>query len=261
MNMLSETTDSTESQAPALHAAPGHPGQAPATTLPASLALVEDDLEYAEYLAQYLSEQGVNVRRYGDSNDLLADRTPYDYGFYLLDLTLPGVDGVELIRILRKRTTAGIIVVTGRRDTDVFEKVMEAGADMHLSKPVRFEQVTMAIKAVQRRSSPNPVQNPGLSWKLDTLQAELLAPDGTRIGLSGTDMAVMECLLEAQGTVVSKNTLNERLGRPLTEGPDNGLNATIYRLRRRIEQATPVHVPLHSQSRKGYQFRAPLVRV
>src|SRR5450830_1092125 len=203
MNMLSETTDSTESQAPALHAAPGHPGQAPATTLPASLALVEDDLEYAEYLAQYLSEQGVNVRRYGDSNDLLADRTPYDYGFYLLDLTLPGVDGVELIRILRKRTTAGIIVVTGRRDTDVFERVMEAGADMH----------------------------------------------------------VMECLLEAQGTVVSKNTLNERLGRPLTEGPDNGLNATIYRLRRRIEQATPVHVPLHSQSRKGYQFRAPLVRV
>ncbi|WP_019574223.1 response regulator transcription factor [Curvibacter lanceolatus] len=261
MNMLSEITDITDAQVPASHATQASSGQAPAATLPTTLALVEDDLEYAEYLAQYLNEQGVDVRRYGDSNDLLADRTPYDYGFYLLDLTLPGVDGVELIRILRKRTTAGIIVVTGRRDTDVFERVMEAGADMHLSKPVRFEQVTMAIKAVQRRSSPNPVQNPGLSWKLDTLQAELLAPDGTRIGLSGTDMAVMECLLEAQGAVVSKNTLNERLGRPLTEGPDNGLNATIYRLRRRIEQATPLHVPLHSQSRKGYQFRAPLVRV
>lgn len=261
MNMLSETTTPTDTQASAYQLGAATSSQIPAASLPATLALVEDDLEYAEYLAQYLNEQGVNVRRYGDSNDLLADRAPYDYGFYLLDLTLPGVDGVELIRILRKRTTAGIIVVTGRRDTDVFERVMEAGADMHLSKPVRFEQVTMAIKAVQRRSSPSPVQSPGLSWKLDTLQAELLAPDGTRIGLSGTDMAVMECLLEAQGNVVSKNTLNERLGRPLTEGPDNGLNATIYRLRRRIEQATPLHVPLHSQSRKGYQFRAPLVRV
>lgn len=261
MNMLSETTTPTDTQASAYQLGAATSSQIPAASLPATLALVEDDLEYAEYLAQYLNEQGVNVRRYGDSNDLLADRSPYDYGFYLLDLTLPGVDGVELIRILRKRTTAGIIVVTGRRDTDVFERVMEAGADMHLSKPVRFEQVTMAIKAVQRRSSPSPVQSPGLSWKLDTLQAELLAPDGTRIGLSGTDMAVMECLLEAQGNVVSKNTLNERLGRPLTEGPDNGLNATIYRLRRRIEQATPLHVPLHSQSRKGYQFRAPLVRV
>lgn len=261
MNMLSETTTPTDTQASASQLGAATSSQIPAASLPTTLALVEDDLEYAEYLAQYLNEQGVNVRRYGDSNDLLADRSPYDYGFYLLDLTLPGVDGVELIRILRKRTTAGIIVVTGRRDTDVFERVMEAGADMHLSKPVRFEQVTMAIKAVQRRSSPSPVQSPGLSWKLDTLQAELLAPDGTRIGLSGTDMAVMECLLEAQGNVVSKNTLNERLGRPLTDGPDNGLNATIYRLRRRIEQATPLHVPLHSQSRKGYQFRAPLVRI
>lgn len=261
MNMLSETTTPTDTQASASQLGAAASSQIPAASLPTTLALVEDDLEYAEYLAQYLNEQGVNVRRYGDSNDLLADRSPYDYGFYLLDLTLPGVDGVELIRILRKRTTAGIIVVTGRRDTDVFERVMEAGADMHLSKPVRFEQVTMAIKAVQRRSSPSPVQSPGLSWKLDTLQAELLAPDGTRIGLSGTDMAVMECLLEAQGNVVSKNTLNERLGRPLTDGPDNGLNATIYRLRRRIEQATPLHVPLHSQSRKGYQFRAPLVRI
>jgi len=261
MTMLSEPTDTAGLPGPASQHALNTPGSAPAAALPSSLALVEDDIEYAEYLAQYLHEQGVEVHRYGDSNDLLADRSPYDYGFYLLDLTLPGVDGVELIRILRKRTTAGIIVVTGRRDTDVFERVMEAGADMHLSKPVRFEQVSMAIKAVQRRSSPNPVQNPGLSWKLDTLQAELQAPDGTRIGLSGTDMAVMECLLEANGAVVSKNTLNERLGRPLTEGPDNGLNATIYRLRRRIEQATPVHVPLHSQSRKGYQFRAALVRV
>ncbi len=132
MNMLSEITDITDSQAPASTTAPALSGQAPAATLPSTLALVEDDLEYAEYLAQYLNEQGVNVRRYGDSNDLLADRTTYDYGFYLLDLTLPGVDGVELIRILRKRTTAGIIVVTGRRDTDVFERVMEA-----VSKPAK----------------------------------------------------------------------------------------------------------------------------
>ena len=74
--------------------------------LPTSLALVEDDLEYAEYLAQYLGEQGVNVRRYGDSNDLLADRTPYDYGFYLLDLTLPDLDGMEILDKVRAETPA-----------------------------------------------------------------------------------------------------------------------------------------------------------
>lgn len=229
--------------------------------LPNSLALVEDDAAYAEYLTQYLVQQGIFVRRYADSNDLLADRAPYDYGFYLLDLSLPGVDGVELIRILRKRSAVGIVVVSGRRDTDVFERVMEAGADMYLAKPIRFEQVMLAIQAVQRRVSPAQSQGLAPCWKLDSQHGELLAPDGVRIGLSGSDLAVMECLLEAEGGVVSKNMLNQRLGRPQTDGPDNGLNATIYRLRRRIEQATPAHVPLHSQSRVGYQFRAPLVRI
>jgi DNA-binding response OmpR family regulator len=128
------------------------------------LALVEDDAAYAEYLTQYLVQQGIFVRRYADSNDLLADRAPYDYGFYLLDLSLPGVDGVELIRILRKRSAVGIVVVSGRRDTDVFERVMEAGADMYLAKPIRFEQVMLAIQAVQRRVSPAQSQGLAPCW-------------------------------------------------------------------------------------------------
>jgi CheY-like chemotaxis protein len=80
---------------------------------PRTLALVDDDREYSDYLAQHLRVQGIDVHLFGDSNQLLARADAYDFGFYLLDLMLPGVDGVDLIKILRLRTTAGLVVVSG----------------------------------------------------------------------------------------------------------------------------------------------------
>ena len=224
--------------------------------LPHSLAIVEDDPEYAEYLGQYLSQRGVSTRVFGDSNDLLADVSAFSFGAYVLDLTLPGVDGIELIRILRKRTQAGILVVSGRLAREAFEQAISAGADMHLAKPVSFEQVELAITAIQRRVGPMSITNDG--WTMDRAAGELLAPDGARIPLSGTDQVVLQCFAEAHGAVVTKEQLNQCLGRPSQAGADNGLNATIYRLRRRIEQVTPLQVPLQSQHRVGYWFRAPL---
>jgi two-component system OmpR family response regulator len=173
-----------------------------------------------------------------------------------VDLMLPGVDGVELIRILRRRTTAGVLVVSGRLAPDVFESVVNAGADMYLAKPVQFEQVTLAVKAVHRRAVTTREQ--AASWKLDRRASELVAPDGARIALSEADLAVMDCFAQANGGTVSRETLRQRLGRPDDAPSDNALHATIYRLRRRIERATPVVVPLQSQSRVGYVFKAAL---
>jgi two-component system OmpR family response regulator len=225
--------------------------------LPKTLALVDDDADYAEFLGKYLQDRGVVVRVFGDSNDLLADPAPYDFDFYVLDLMLPGVDGVELIKLLRRRTSVGIVVVSARLAADVFDSVLEAGADMYLAKPARFEQIALGVQAIQRRTAAAREQV--LCWKLDRRSSELITPDGMRVGLSGADCAVMQCFLEAQGSPVTRETLSERLGRPIAGGPDNALHATIYRLRRRIERATPTVVPLQSQSRVGYIFRATLL--
>jgi len=224
-----------------------------------SLALIDDDKEYSEFLAQYLRELGTEVFVYKDSNDLLADAEAFGHDFYLIDLMLPGVDGVELIKILRRRTEAGILVVSGRLGPDVFKDVIVAGADMYLVKPVQFEQVALAIEAVQRRVGKPP--SPAAAWKFDRRAGELVAPDGTRVTLSDIDRTVVECFLDAQGEPVSRDTLRRRLGRVVQDDADDGLNATIYRLRRRIERATPALVPLHAKSRVGYVFRAPLVVV
>jgi two-component system OmpR family response regulator len=227
-----------------------------ANALPASIALVDDDIEYTEFLAQHLRNLGVQVHRFADSNDLLADTAPFSYGFYLVDLMLPGIDGVELIRILRRRTHAGVLVVSGRVADDVFSSVVDAGADMHLAKPVTFDQVVVAIRAVHRRVVATEAGSK--EWVLDRHAGQLVAPDGVRVDLSEGDLAVMECFVLADGQTVTREALCKRLGRPVTDEPDNTLSATLYRLRRRIEKATPMVVPMQSQSRVGYIFRAPL---
>lgn len=224
--------------------------------LPAQVALVEDDSEFSEYLSQYLHERGVEVRAFPDSSDLITSAAAFDFDFYVVDLMLPSVDGVELIKLLRRRTDAGVLVVSGRLGTDVFRDVMQAGADMFLSKPVEFEQVALAIQAVQRRASRS--QAPAV-WRLDRTHSELIAPDGARIALSEADLILMNCFCSAGGEVVPRETLRAALGKPQPDGQDDGLNAIIYRLRRRIERATPSLVPLQSRSRVGYFFKATLV--
>lgn len=224
--------------------------------LPKNLALVDDDKEYTEFLSQYLRERGTLVDVFNDSNQLLAHVEPYSYDFYVVDLMLPGVDGVQLINILRLRSDAGLLVVSGRLAPEVFTEVVNAGADMYLAKPVQFEQVALAIKAVQRRAGATSAGNP--AWKLDQRAQQLVAPDGARVDLSEADLAVIQCFVQANGQPVTREALRLRLGRGVESEDTDGLNATIYRLRRRIERATPTVVPLQSKSRVGYVFRAPL---
>jgi DNA-binding response OmpR family regulator len=224
--------------------------------LPKTLALIDDDRDYSNDLSGYLRGQGFSVDVFADSNDLLAHTDPHAYGCYVTDLMLPGVDGTDLIKILRRRTNAGILVVSGRHAADTFKQVVDAGADMYLSKPVQFEQVLLAIKAVCRRASAtDPTHN---LWRLDRRAGQLIAPDGARVELSEADRGVLECFVEADGEVVPREALLQRLGRAGDPEAAGGLNATIFRLRRRIERATPATVPLQTKSGVGYAFRAPL---
>ncbi len=227
---------------------------------PATLALIDDDRDYGEFLAEYLGDLGIDVRVYADSNDLLVDDSAFVPDFYVVDLMLPGINGVELIKILRRRSAAGVLVVSGRLGSEVFKEVISAGADMYLAKPIQFEQVALAVQAVQRRirsAAASPASN---VWRLDRRARELIAPDSARVPLSEIDVTVLDTLLDANGQPVTRQTLLARLGRSPAEDGDDGLNATIYRLRQRIKRATPALVPLQTKSRVGYLFQAELVR-
>jgi len=221
------------------------------------VALVDDDSTFTSRLADFLRGEGLQVESFQHSADLLVHPMAYEFGFYVLDLTMPGIDGLALIDVLRRRTQAGVLVVSGRLAPEVFGQVVQAGADMYLTKPVQFEQVSIAIQAVQRR-----VEVPGngqSEWVLDRRARQLITPDGQRVDLSDADQILIEQLVEAEGQVVSRDALATALGKcPTDESKGDGLNAVVYRLKRRIEKATPAVVPLQAKSRIGYQFRAPL---
>lgn len=224
--------------------------------LPKTLAIIDDDVDFTDALSTYLRDLEVNVSVFGDSSDLLASESPFGYEFYLVDLMLPGVDGDELIRILRRRTDAGVLVVSGKVGVSTFEAVVEAGADMYLEKPVGLEQILLVIRALHRRAVLRGQREQG--WAVDLRASQLVAPDGAKVDLSDTDITVMRCFLDAEGGIVTRDTLIHRLGRDDTNTLDNTLHATIYRLRRRIEKASTSLVPLQSEPRIGYVFRAPL---
>jgi two-component system, OmpR family, response regulator len=224
--------------------------------LPKTLAIIDDDVDFTDSFSAYMREQGVDVKVFGDSGDLLASESPFGFDFYVVDLMLPTVEGDQLIRILRKRTNAGVLVVSGKLGRSVFEGVVDAGADMYLDKPVSLEQILLVTKALQRRAELRGLREQG--WVVDLRASQLLAPDGAKVDLSDTDLTVLRCFLDADGAIVTRETLVQRLGRDDASTLDNTLHATIYRLRRRIEKASSSLVPLQSEPRIGYVFRAPL---
>jgi two-component system, OmpR family, response regulator len=227
--------------------------------MPSTLALIDDDPAYAEHLSQYLRQQGIQVDVYSDSNLLLGQADPYRYGFYIVDLLLPGVDGVNLIKLLRQRSRAGILVVSGWSAATVFKQIIDAGADMHLNKPVPFEQVALAILAVQRRAAAAAEPAFAQAWVLHRAERRLTTPQGAVVDLSEGDLVLLECFAEAAGEPVSQALLRQRMTLALEAEWPGAVSAAIHRLRRRIERATRLIAPLQARSGLGYVFRAPLV--
>ena len=236
-------------------AAAGATIAAVAETVPAKVLVVDDEPTILEIVGRYMERAGFETFGAADGFEALRLAEEHTPDLVVLDLMLPGIDGIDLIKVLRLRSQAGVIVVSGRLAPDVFAQVVDAGADMYLAKPVQFEQVALAIKAVLRRAG-NAARETS-PWQLDRRAKRLIAPDGAVVDLSDGDQAVMECFVEAAGNDVTRETLRHRLGQGDEDAADS-LNATIYRLRRRIEKATPLVVPLQSKSRVGYVFRAPL---
>lgn len=227
------------------------------TQLPRSVAVIDDDADFRHYLAEHLGRQDMAVTAFDSVEALLAQPQPGRFGFYVVDLSLPGQDGLALIRQLRQLTEAGVLVVSGRLGVDVFAAVLDAGADMYLAKPVSLEQVLLTVRAVHRRS--RAALSHQAPWVLHRGSGELQAPDGAVIALSEHDQSLLTCLAEAGGEAVPRERLLAEMGRALDAGDPDPLNSAVFRLRRRIEKATALPMPLQSKSRVGYAFRARLV--
>lgn len=196
------------------------------------------------------------VTVFEDSDDFLLSAAPFDFEVFVIRSSQHGVGGLDLIRIIRRRTTAGILALCDRPRDD-FASYLDGGADMVLGMDVPLDHLRAGISALARRAGQGRKAEYS-AWKLLESQATLETPEGAHIPLSETDLTILRCFA-ANGGKAERGELIERLWGAEAAAMDNALHATVYRLRKRIEQAGQARAPLHAVSRVGYEFRAPLV--
>lgn len=203
------------------------------------------------------AELSAAVTHFDDGDDFLLHPAAYDFRFFVVQLEQRGVCGFDLLRLIRRHSTAGVLAL-GVGVPGEWARALEAGADMLLPLDATDDDVCKAVAVVMHRFAQVPAQalQP---WTLCVRRALLQAPDGTEIALSQTDLTLLQCFAEAPGGRAERKVLVRRLWGDEVGPMDNALHAVVYRLCKRIQLAGQAVVPVHTVTGVGYEFRAPLI--
>ncbi len=228
--------------------------------------IVEDDAELARLIAQELSVGGFQAHIAGNGRQALEYLRRHDIALVLLDLMLPGEDGLELCKQLRAiDPPPGIIMVTARNELADKVTGLELGADDYVVKPFESRELLARCKAVIRRhAAPPPRQDARqaaparyhfLGWQLDLGARQLYSPQGVTVSLPNSDFHVLVALLEAPNKVLSRALLLRRaFSRNLTY-EDRAVDVCISRLRHHLEQDRSRPALVHTVRNEGYVLR------
>ncbi|PKM05515.1 MAG: DNA-binding response regulator [Gammaproteobacteria bacterium HGW-Gammaproteobacteria-6] len=201
------------------------------------LLLVEDNVMLAESLCQQLKEAGYAVDWRADGRDalILGEQEPYD--LCLLDLGLPGMEGLQ---VLSRWRSAGlslpVLVLTARGSWSERVDGLRAGADDYLSKPFHPEELLLRIQALLRRRhghAPNP-QLKAVGLILDEATREVSAPGMSSVTLSASEFKLLRFFMLHAGQVLSKSRLTDHLYDYENERDSNVIEVLINHLRRKL---------------------------
>lgn len=201
------------------------------------LLLVEDHAELAEWIGKTLRQAGyvVEVLDRGDHADLALRTQSYD--LVILDLSLPGMDGLEVLRRLRERQQGAptpVLVLTARGATEDRVRGLNLGADDYLAKPFDLAELEARIKALLRRSGNLvPLVRIG-RLEFDTT-ARLARVDGKALALTPRELAVLEALLSRSGRPVAREALFEKVFDYDADARVEAIEIYVSRLRKKLE--------------------------
>jgi DNA-binding response OmpR family regulator len=219
------------------------------------ILVVEDERRMAELLRQGLSEEAhaVTVAFNGREGLELAEAGSFD--LILLDVMLPGIDGLEIARRLRAhKNQTPILMLTARDASQDVVKGLDLGADDYLTKPFSFEVLLARVRALGRRGPiPRPVQLQTGGLKLDPAAHEVWR-DGVSVALSRTEYALLEILMRNAGRVVSRDALIAGVWGWDTEVENNTLDVFVHLLRTKVEPQGRVRM-IHTVRGIGYCLR------
>jgi DNA-binding response OmpR family regulator len=199
--------------------------------------VVEDELKIGEALRDGLEAERyeVSLERTGEAAFYRASTEEFD--LLVMDLGLPGRDGLEVISALRRNERrTPIIVLTARDSVESRVAGLDAGADDYLVKPFAFEELLARMRALMRRDPGHgQLTMTAGPLSLDVLK-RTVTRDGRRIDVTSREFDVLECLMRFSGRVVSRETLSREVwNEPRTSSLDNVIDAHVTRLRRKID--------------------------
>jgi two-component system OmpR family response regulator len=232
--------------------------------------VVDDDREIRQMVAEYLQKNGLRATVVADGREMRAalDTSPVD--LIVLDIMMPGDDGLVLCRNLRtsKHRAVPVLMLTARDDETDRIVGLEMGADDYVVKPFSPRELLARIKAVIRRTRMLP---PNLQvteanrvlgfgqWRLDTTARHLLDDEGTVVALSGAEFRLLRVFLDHPQQVLSRDQLlNLTQGRD-AELFDRSIDLLVSRLRQRLQDGPREQTYIKTVRSEGYVFCMPIV--
>lgn len=216
--------------------------------------VVEDETTLREQLAAQLRQQGYAVDAAADGPEGLFAGSEYPCDIGIIDLGLPGLSGIELIRKLRDQGRRfPILILTARGRWQDKVEGLEAGADDYLVKPFHIEELLARLNALMRRDRgwTRPVMQCG-PLQLDT-RSQLVHIDGESVELTAFEYKALEYLVLHAGQVLSKTELSEHLYDEEADRDSNVIEVFIGRLRRKLDPQQRLQ-PIETLRGRGYRF-------
>jgi two-component system, OmpR family, response regulator len=225
----------------------------------AHLLIVDDDKELCALLSKFLTAQGYRVSVAHNGSAMATILQAARINLVILDLMLPGEDGLVLCRRLRATSTLPIIMLTAMGEEVDRIIGLEMGADDYLPKPFNPRELVARIRAVLRRARDRRVPAEALTLgplKLDPARHRALVR-GAAVELTGAEFRVLEVLLRSAGQVVSREQLTEQaLGRKL-ELYDRSVDTHVSNLRRKLALGAPDEPEIRGIRGAGYLLTRP----
>jgi DNA-binding response OmpR family regulator len=233
-----------------------NPASAAVTTTAARILLVDDDTELASMLSEYLTVEGFETvcAHSGENGIEQAARQTFDV--IVLDVMLPGVNGIEVLRRLRERSPVPVLMLTARGDHVDRIVGLELGADDYVPKPCPPRELVARLRAILRRTRGGDLPGGMLSAGVLALwpARRRVTCDGAPLTLTSTEFNLLEVLLRDVGRVVSKQDLYSKgLGRAMGRF-ERSIDVHISSIRHKLADAAGDRLRIESVRGVGYQL-------
>lgn len=229
--------------------------------------IVEDDRDTRDLVTRFLKQNNYRVTAVPEGRAMRKALADGRYDLVILDLMLPGEDGLSLCRDIRTRSGLPVIMVTAKGEETDRIVGLEVGADDYLPKPFNPRELLARIRAVMRRSAAPPPPLAGASqgkvyqfdrWSMDADRREVVDDRGDSAGLTAGEFDLLLALVERPGRVLSRDQLLDIVGGREGHAFDRAIDAQICRLRRKIEPDPAAPRLIKTIRSGGYVLTAPV---